>query len=283
MSLCLIAMFKNEESIMNEWLEHYLKEGVDKFFLINNNSNDNYLEVLNPYIANNIVELAHDLRKAPQAKSYNDHFLEKSKNYDWALVCDLDEFIYARKTFKTIKEYLHTLPNDISQVYVPWKLFGSNGYNSLDKQQPSKVVQSFTKRTNYNNEGDHVGIIKEPFGNYSFTKCIVRTKFLINLHIHNHVTSNKNYIRCDNTTSNYINQTIHPYESFCKTNEEILDNSFLHMNHYVIQSLDWFMRVKNKRGDSNSIEGDNVRNEKYFYDYDNVTNEIEDYELRDKN
>ena len=30
------AMFKNESHILKEWLDHYLREGVDMFLLINN-------------------------------------------------------------------------------------------------------------------------------------------------------------------------------------------------------------------------------------------------------
>lgn len=44
--------------------------------------------------------------------------------------------------------------------------------------------------------------------------------------------------------------------------ENILNNSFLHLNHYVIQSLDWFMRIKSSIG-SNCITTNNVRNIEY--------------------
>ena len=30
--LCLIAIFKNESHVLKEWLDHYIKQGVDKFF-----------------------------------------------------------------------------------------------------------------------------------------------------------------------------------------------------------------------------------------------------------
>ena len=32
------------------WLEHYINQGVDIFYLINNNSDDNPLDILQPYI-----------------------------------------------------------------------------------------------------------------------------------------------------------------------------------------------------------------------------------------
>ena len=46
-------------------------------------------------------------KKHNQINHYNNYFLEECKKYDWVIVCDLDEFIYSRLQFKTIKEYLH--------------------------------------------------------------------------------------------------------------------------------------------------------------------------------
>jgi hypothetical protein len=35
-------MFKNESMIIEEWLMHYISEGVEHFYLIDNGSNDDY-------------------------------------------------------------------------------------------------------------------------------------------------------------------------------------------------------------------------------------------------
>ena len=42
MSLLVISRFKNERHILYEWIHHYLLEGVDHFFLIDDHSNDEY-------------------------------------------------------------------------------------------------------------------------------------------------------------------------------------------------------------------------------------------------
>ena len=47
-SLCLI--FKNEAPFLKEWLDYHLTIGVSHFYLYNNNSDDNYLDVIKPYI-----------------------------------------------------------------------------------------------------------------------------------------------------------------------------------------------------------------------------------------
>jgi len=251
MTLCLLAVFKNEGHILKEWVEHYIKEGVDKFFLINNNSSDNFYEVLLPYINMGVVTLNNDSRNHVQTAIYND-YINVCKQYNWVIVCDLDEFIYARNGFNRIKDYLHSLPDNVSQVCVPWKMFGSNGYDSYDKPQPELVIPSFTKRLHNN------GLVNN--------KSIVRTEFLERFDIHEH----------DVNGGIQYNEPQH--RVFMQINEEILQNSYLHLNHYAIQSFEWFMRVKATRGACDVAV--NVRNEDYFRVYD--WNHIEDLELANK-
>ena len=50
MDIAVIAIFKNESHILKEWLEHYLNEGVDTFFLIDNDSSDDYKPILEPFL-----------------------------------------------------------------------------------------------------------------------------------------------------------------------------------------------------------------------------------------
>jgi len=251
--VCLLAIFKNEAHILKEWVEHYIKEGVDKFFLVNNNSNDNFYEVLLPYINNSVVTLNNDERYYSQTIILND-YVYVCKQYTWVIVCDLDEFIYARRGFNRIKDYLNSLPNDVSQICIPWKMFGSNGYDSYDKPQPSSVIQSFTKRLNCN------GLVNN--------KSIVRTQYLSSFHNHEHnVDGGVEY-----------NEPEHRF--FMTINEEILQNSCLHLNHYAIQSFEWFMRIKATRGDVLNPAVNNLRDEKYFREYDH--NNIEDWELANK-
>jgi len=40
MSLCLVAIFKNESYILEEYINHYIRQGVDKIFFIDNGSDD---------------------------------------------------------------------------------------------------------------------------------------------------------------------------------------------------------------------------------------------------
>lgn len=276
MSVCIVAIFKNESHILQEWITHYILQGIDKFFLIDNDSNDNYIEILQPYITSGLVELFIDKRQSAQNDCYNDNCLDKCKQYDWVIVCDLDEFIYARKIYSTIKDYLEDITNiapTVTQIFIPWKMFGSNGYNTIDKPQPSSVIQSFTKREYYDKPGQnyiHIQFVNNK--KYTGFKCISKTKTLVKLHIHEHVNTFKDYI----STCNIFTKL---HEHLTEISEHVLEESFLHMNHYVIQSKQWFMNVKSTRGDVNY--NFNIRNEQYFHHHDTLCNEVDDFELRD--
>ena len=274
-TVCLVAIFKNESHILKEWIEHYLNQGVDKFFLVDNGSTDEYYSILEPYITAGKVDLIKDAKKHAQEELYNKHFLNKCRRYEWVIVCDLDEFIYGRKYCNSIKDFLSKVHNNFSQVFIPWKMFGSNGFDTIDKEQPSSVISSFTKRINYDNNKYnkfrsyiHKGKVK-----YIFSKTIIRTKYLVKIGIHNSKTLNKNYL------TSYILKSDHIHENnaFTEVNEKIIENSALHLNHYAIQSLDWFTRVKATRGDINAAINENVRNIEYFKEYN--FNDIEDNEL----
>ena len=47
--LSVLAVFRNESHIMKEWICHYIMEGVDHFYLLNNFSTDNYTTVLKEF------------------------------------------------------------------------------------------------------------------------------------------------------------------------------------------------------------------------------------------
>jgi hypothetical protein len=271
MNICLVAIFKNESEILNEWIQHYIRQGVDHFLLIDNGSSDNYMEILLNY---SNITLVIDSTPHIQKEHYNNYFLEKSKEYEWVIVCDLDEFMYARLGFNTIKDYLLSLDDTISQILIPWKIFGSSGYNTIDKKQPLHVVSSFTKRTNYDKSENCQGVIMDKDNKYGMVKSIIKTKYLIKFDIHTHITSNMNWIGSDK--NNYI----YSDNNFYKIDEQILANSYIHINHYPIQSFEWFMRIKATRGAANTH--DNCRDETYFKEFDDVSNDIDDFELAEQ-
>lgn len=255
--LSIIAIFKNESWILKEWIEHYLNQGVDHFFLIDNGSTDNYIEILQPYIHNKQVSLIKDPTRYSQKGHYNKYILPIKNISEWFLVCDLDEFVYARNEFNTIPEYLKRLNDLVGNVCIPWKNYGSSGHIQHPKDG---VVKNFTKRQQYNSTLNNV-------------KTIVRSKHLVSFTVHMHICDKNSYqITTDNKyfikTDNHLLLPI---------SENILKESNLHINHYQIQSIEFFKKIKMTRGDATENKKNNMRDMNYFKKHDN--NELLDDEL----
>ena len=266
-TLTVVAIFKNESHILGEWIKHYLREGVDAFLLVDNGSTDDPLRILAPYIESRIVELVSDSRRHSQAELYNEHFLTKCRNSSWVMIVDLDEFVYARKGFRTIPDYLHTLDQSVGEIYIPWKNFGSSGHIT----QPQSVVLSFTHRANY----DDRQINSTIDGNRVLCKVIVRGKALKRIKAHCSITKRRMFSKPVHITSDGLAASVH--SNFQYISEEILENSALHLNHYVIQSMEWFQAVKMTRGDASSSKNENVRTLAYFKKFN--VNDVVDREL----
>jgi len=256
MKLCLVSVFKNESAILDEWLKHYINQGVDHFFLIDNGSTDNYMDILRDYIDKGLVTLRIDPIKHAQVALINS-CLDRIKLYDWVISVDLDEIVYARLGFKTIKHYLSSLTDTVHCVRIPWKMFGSDGHIS----QPSSVISSFLRRQRYDSSRD-IQI-----------KSIARTLFLTKIEVHFPIFSDSSLKIIDSagTNDNYIKDYL------CRISEEILEKSALHCNHYYIQSWEWYKSVKMTRGDVNLSWAENVRNAEWFKIHD--FNECVDDEL----
>ena len=268
-NLVVVGIFKNEAVAMREWLLHHIGQGVEHFYLINNGSTDDWQSQVDGLP----VTVYNDNKKHKQSQHYNDYFLDIVKvEALWVAVIDLDEFFYARDPYTDIPSFLRTVPNKTSQVLVRWKMFGSNGHI----KQPPSIRSGFSSRKAYaynaqvpdnsyiSRKDDHERLSKLVSRDMDIadfhTKAIVRAADLTKFGIHVHETTNNHRLVLPSTVS-----------------EAALAASPLHLNHYAIQSLNWYNNVKVTRGDADDSSQDKVRNAEYFKKYD--FKEIEDLEL----
>lgn len=251
-NLILCAIFRNEAHILKEWIEHYFFHGIEHIFLVNDFSTDNYLEVLyeiynkNEKYKERITLFHNDIiteQVGRQNMIVNKYFRNLLYLSKWITILDLDEFLYCPNEIN-IQKVLEKY-EQYNSITIEWYFFGSNGHI----KQPLSVVEGFTKRQ-----------IKD-INKINPHKFIVKCKSVINIHIHH----------CD----------VHgPWIHLNLDNHHCSD--FI-INHYNIQSYDWFMNVKSGRGDINNYAQNVgvVRNENYFRQYD--TNDVYDDKLYQQN
>ena len=180
-----------------------------------------------------------------QVLIYNKYFRPILNTSKWISVLDMDEFLYSPQEIN-IQNVLK-IYKDIEMILVDWVHFGSNG-NIL---QPNSVVEGFTMRALYGKQ--------KPYYGY---KCIFQTKYFESFGIHEcGIKGNK--LRLQYTETSEVPRLL--------------------INHYNIQSLEFYLSVKQTRGDINNwFEHQNLkRNEKYFEYYDD--NDIEDKRLYEQN
>lgn len=133
LSICMI--FNDEAPYLKEWIEYHLLVGVQHFYLCNHNSQDNFREVLAPYIEKGIV----DLEEIYDASSkdplvnfigsvqmpYYNRCIEKTKGKSrWIALIDSDEFLVpvkANSLLDLLEEY-----RDCAGIGVNWQMFGTS-------------------------------------------------------------------------------------------------------------------------------------------------------------
>lgn len=137
-SIC--AIFRDEDRYLKEWIEFHLIIGIDHFYLYNNFSSDNYLEVLRPYIDKGVVTLIDWPVENGQLSAYRDCIANYSEENNWIGFIDLDEFVVPNQ-FDNIKEFLQQYRRHAA-VVLYWRYFGTSGI--LERNESNLVVEDFT-------------------------------------------------------------------------------------------------------------------------------------------
>lgn len=215
--LSVLAIFKNEAMNIKEWIDHYLWQGVDHFYLINNGSTDEYKNILDQY---SNITLYNFNEQHRQVQYYNTIYPEIKTTSKWLIVVDLDEFYFCKN--QSIRSFLHDKDEiDIFQNY--WSEFGSSG---LEKH-PKSIRKSL--------------IWKKKTLSSQWAKYIVQTDFCDGLGMH-----------------------------FSKTRREkvITNDPLLQVNHYQIQSKEFYEKVKINRTNAQFKEFDNGYTWKKFEELD---------------
>lgn len=132
--LSICAIFQDEAPYLKEWIEFHLLQGVDHFYLYNNNSCDEFRSVLEPYIAGNQVTLRewpyvyeegeHGQWIKIQSKAYMDCIQRDGKLNRWMAFIDPDEFLFCPNGEKLplfLKAY-----TGFGGVCVNWLKFGTS-------------------------------------------------------------------------------------------------------------------------------------------------------------
>ena len=158
--VAICGIFKNEASFLKEWIEYHEMIGVEHFYLYNNNSEDDYKEVLLPYINRGLVTLVDWPYDQAQIKAYQNFYETYRHETQWVSFLDIDEFLCPRYE-QTLTEWL--FKNDkYPAIVIYWRMFGTSG--KLHHNNDQLVLEQ------YSVSWDHL---------YHCGKCLVNTDYEI--------------------------------------------------------------------------------------------------------
>lgn len=251
-NLSIVALLKNESHIIIEWLEHYLYHGVDHFYLINNDSSDAPESIADKY--SKYITWLDFSGQGKQQQAYNAIFpLVKSR---WVLVVDLDEFAYSPNGLSLL--YILDQFKTFDSVGIPWMMYGSSGFI----EQPKNVIENFTWR------------LKSDSPKNVLIKAAANMRHCRGFGVHRHLFK-------ENANSILSNGQPVIGAGFADIFEAKLHKYELLINHYAIQSWEFFKKIKMTRGDSTYHNGKNPRDANYFKSYD--FHDVEDLRLKEIN
>ena len=266
MKVYVCALAKNEHLYINEWVSHYLKLGVDKIFIYDND--DKGSKRISDFIDKKSLERVKIINarglhwKEIQHDFYNNFYRVEKDNFDWCLYCDVDEFLTGIDNIKTF------LSKPIFKIYeqirIKWKLFGDDDLIKRDMSKgvmetfnnvlTSSLSRDLSKPSNLQSQGK--SIVKGHLNHCKFTSV--------------HFAINKN--------DNKLLSSCLPSGQRTFSGVAIEDNyesETVYLNHYMTKSLSEFINQKMNRTDA--VFGNRILDLNYYWRINKKTPEKEKY------
>jgi hypothetical protein len=129
--LAVCALFKDEAPYLAEWITFHRLVGVERFYLYNNDSADDWAAAIGPELSAGIASVVpwHRPPRGAQLSAYEDCLRRHRADTRWIAFIDIDEFLFSPSGVP--------LPDVLSHfaerpgVLAAWKIFGTGGH--LDK------------------------------------------------------------------------------------------------------------------------------------------------------
>lgn len=275
--LVVITRIKDENMMLESFIPHYLNEGVDKIYLLDDNS-----KVLMPdIVVNNQKIIVRPLKtRHPEWSGPQRVIREIKKHTRWVICVDADEFISTKRNpDKTIRQELEDTFMDVTCIKIPWTIYTMNGR----EKNPKNVIIDTTYRWSLDKRHPH------PNGSIKFkcrydqmeVKCIFNPLTYRSMHTHHPHTPGDNPSNCvDGVYKKPSSLELHSGSIIRAFREEDLQLSYFICNHYRIVSKEHAMQKCNDQSCTlyDTKTEANIFHNAILADYP----DIEDTFLRDK-
>ncbi len=241
--LAVCAIAKDEGAYFQEWIEWHLSQGVERFYIYDNESSDGTREILEPYIQKGIVVYKYWPGYRRQLAAYDDCLENYRFDSRWIAFIDLDEFIVPVKD-ASIPEFLKRFEN-FAGVEINWLIYGSGG---MKTKMPGTMMERFKRHSKPDHRlNRHVKSIVDPRRVFTMIGCHEAAKI-----------------------SGYIADS-HGEPVRKNFRERVPQQDIIRINHYAVRSYEEFTE-KQARGRASGTQR-TVKDE-YFNQYD--LNDVEE-------
>ena len=155
---CVVTKAKYENLYVKEFVEHYLKLGVEKFYFGDDNLEniENLSDVLDDYIKKGIVDIDYIRERNLSSLSFTESAFQSIKSRcKWILIFDVDEFLEFTNKSMTLKTYLQMpIFDKCDDIRIHWIIYDDNDLVYYDNRpvnerfthgQPHSKVNVFHK------------------------------------------------------------------------------------------------------------------------------------------
>lgn len=218
--LSIVSIVYNEGPYLKEWIEYHKLVGVERFYLYDNGSDDDTLDVLQPYISDGLVvyyKANGYIREGLQIAIYNDAICKYRYETFWLALIDIDEFLVPveEESMTEALKYYEKYP----ALGINWVCFDSNGHKTKPKTHGGLVTANYTR---VNKEYDiKVNRIIKSIVNPA------RVMYVVNPH----------YVTC--SVGSAVNEN---YETINGMHTKHHSSSRIRINHYITKSNEEFMQ-----------------------------------------
>lgn len=217
--LSIACMALNEGPYLKEWIEYHRLVGVERFYYYDNGSDDNTLEVLEPYIKEGVVVYHKADGYQIHLSILNDAVCKYRHQTYWLALIDLDEFIVPVEK-DNIPEVLMEF-DQYPSVGINWVCFDTNGHKTKPTEHGGLVTANYTRvNKNYDIRANRE------------IKSIVNPRKIM-------------YVRdfhCGMGTG--VTENFEPADYFLT---KYHSSKKLRINHYIIKSKEEFLQKYNKQ------------------------------------
>ena len=247
MKTAIIAIAKNEQLYIKEWIDYHLNIGFDTIII---GDNDDSL-ILSDFASDKVIIEDFTGVKNVQTKAYTELFKKYRNQFDWILFIDIDEFLVIQEG--SVKDFLSCFPNDY--------IIRLNMKHFTDNDELDVIDNNYSVFDRFKTE---VRCVDD-----YFVKSFIRGDiFMVYPYIYGHGIYNKKLQAVDAEGK--------PCTSVRQTIDRVVYNKAW-INHYRTKTIGEYIRQKYNRGGSNNNPSRYNNWQVYFSKTNNLTEEKIEY------